>query len=83
MGRHESHADDREAPVKLYLRAIRLNGDYDRNGTYFGWVRGSTLYWVCNADQSIDFVIRVYDYAGRDAAKAMVRVEYPNASFYR
>lgn len=80
MGRESSHlrGDDAKQPVKLYLRRIRLSGDYDRNGTYFG--AGKPLYWVCSADQTIDYMVRAED---REDARWHVLQQYPNARFYR
>lgn len=64
---------------RLTLRHVRLNGgDYDSNGTYFGF--GPRLYWCASDDGEIDFMLRAKD---RDAAKASVRGDYPNARFYR
>lgn len=81
MGRGSYHADDKLASVKLHLRCVRLNGDYDSNGTYFGGGYGTLpLYWVCDADQSIDFMLRA---ESRDDAKRLALEDYPNARFYR
>jgi len=72
---------------KLHLSKIRLNGDYDRNGTYFGFCSpGEALYWIASADGEIDYVLRVRGSSAanrREAAKAKVRESYPKARFYR
>jgi hypothetical protein len=79
MGRPTVDADDRTAPVKLYLRRSYLdNGGYDRNGTYFGI--GAPLYWCADADGEIDFMLRARD---RADAKRQVVAKYPNATFWR
>jgi hypothetical protein len=78
MGRGSYHAEDQSAPVKLYLRRIRLNGDYDSNGTYFG--SGDPLYWVADSSGQVDYMLRA---CGREQAKSIVREDYPNASFFR
>ena len=79
MGRGSYHADDKGAPVKLYLRRIRLdNGGYDCNGTYFG--HGEPLYWVADASGDIDYMLRARD---REHAKRLVAAQYAAASFWR
>lgn len=79
MGRCDYHADDCEAPVKLYVRRIPLDsGGYDRNGTYFG--TGNPLYWIATADCSVDFVMRA---SNREQAKTLTLYTYPNARFFR
>lgn len=81
MGRPTIIDTDKTLPHKLYLRRIRLvDGDYDVNGTYFGYVPGRPLYWVADADGLVDYVVRA---ASRDDAKAEVREQFPNARFYR
>ncbi len=70
---------DKEFSGKLYIRRIRLCGDYDRNGTYFG-CGGDPLYWIASEDCSIDFVIRAKHH---DAAKEEVAKMYRNAKFFR
>jgi hypothetical protein len=62
---------------KLYLSRIRMSGDYDCNGTYFGY---GILYWVANEDLSIDYVVRADT---RALVKAEVLTDYPNARFFR
>lgn len=79
LGRPTVHAADRDAPVKLYLRRVRLDQEgYDVNGTYFGI--GAPLYWCADESGEIDFMLRAHD---RDAAKYEVCERYPNARFFR
>lgn len=79
MGRGSYHAEDKNAPVKLFLRKVRLDsGGYDSNGTYFG--RGLPLYWAASADNEVDYMLRAQS---RAAAKALVWKDYPEAYFYR
>lgn len=81
MGRYSYHAEDQQAPVKLYVRRVRLNGDYDSNGTYWGGGYGTLpLYWIASADQDVDFNVRARD---REHAKAQALAKYPNARFFR
>jgi hypothetical protein len=72
---------------KVHLAKIRMNGDYDCNGTYFGFCsQGEALFWVSTDDNAIDYVIRVRGSSAanrREAAKAKVRESYPKARFYR
>ena len=63
---------------KLTLRRVRLNGDYDCEGTY--WGAGAPLFWIANEELSIDFVVRASD---REAAKVKAQQAYPNARFHR
>jgi len=67
---------------KVTLQRIRLNGDYDRLGTYWGG-GGAPLYWFAwegEDDQRIDAVIRA---ESRADAKAQIRKQLPRARFYR
>lgn len=81
MGRGSYHADDKQAPVKLYLRHVPLNGDYDSNGTYFGGGYGTLpLYWCADGSGDVDFMLRARD---RNDAKRQVLEEYRQARFYR
>lgn len=72
-----------EAPLtfngKLYVRHVRLDsGGYDRNGTYFG--HGKPLYWIADADGTVDYMVRADDHAG---AKKLALAHYPLAHFHR
>ena len=77
MGRVSIQDACSEDTIKLYMSRINMNGDYDCNGTYFGY---GELYWVADSAGDVDYVVRA---KGRDAAKAMVREEYPKAVFFR
>jgi len=75
MGRAEYHADDTSAPVRLFVRRVRLHGDYDANGTYWGGGYGTLpLYWVASADCEVDFCVRARD---RAHAIEQARCQYP------
>lgn len=77
MGRGDYHDADPELPVKLTLRRVRLNGDYDSNGTYFGF--GRPLYWYADSEGEIDAMLRA---DSRVQAKAEIRKRYPLARFH-
>lgn len=68
---------------KVVLRRIRLFGDYDSLGTYWGG-GGSPLYWYAANDADGETILegelRASD---RADAKEQVRAKYPNARFYR
>lgn len=86
LGRGQSHAIDRSAPIRFHLVRVRLNsGGYDSGGAYWGF--GRPLYWASAeeipAQYDRDYVDRFYRADDRDDAKAQVRAEYPNARFYR
>jgi hypothetical protein len=79
LGRPGIHDADRAAPVKLYLRQVRIDsGGYDPNGTYFGV--GHPIYWYADADGEVDGITRA---PNRDGAKHAVRMTYPKATFFR
>jgi hypothetical protein len=81
MGRPTIQDAPQDFSGKLALRRVRLNGDYDSNGTYFGGGYGTLpLYWVASEDGEIDYMLRARD---RVDAKAKVVVKYPQARFYR
>lgn len=81
LGRPTIQDADKTAPVKLYVRRVRLNGDYDSNGTYFGGGPGTLpLYWVADASGEVDFMLRAHD---RDDAKEQALAQYPAARFFR
>lgn len=64
---------------RVYVRKVRMYGDYDENGTYFG-ATSTPLWWCATADYSLDAVYRV---ASRENAKAVIRRSFPNARFFR
>ena len=81
LGRDPRHADDTNAPVKLYLRKVRLNGGgYDANGTYFGATRWSDVYWYADASGEVDGTCRA---GSRTLAKEQITALYTSATFYR
>lgn len=80
MGRPSIATADPLEPVKMTLQKVRLdNGGYDTNGTYFGWSRGSDVYWYANGDGTIDRTLRA---ESRKDARAQVTAEYPKARFF-
>lgn len=63
----------------LYLRRVPLDIEgYDSGGTY--WGLGEPLYWCGNDSGEINYFFRA---RSRNAAKALVWDEYPNARFFR
>ena len=81
LGRGEYHPEDPRAYTgKLALRKVRLSGDYDQNGTYWGYVRGWDLYWCASEDNEIDWCVRG---TSRADARAKVIAKYPNAKVRR
>jgi hypothetical protein len=83
MGRREYHASDRGAvDSRLNLSRVRLSGDYDSGGAYWG-SGGLPLYCVSGdfGDDAITFYLRATD---RDHAKEQIHaLGYINARFYR
>ena len=70
---------------KLYLRRVRLYGDYDGSGRYWGSERSGLLYyWTTGDDVPLseyhDGHLRAWD---RNAAKATVLRECPHVRFFR
>ena len=90
MGRNDEHLDGNDrltAAIKLSVRKVKLNGDYEPNGTYWGChFDGGILYRVMgDPDEATipgyaDFNIRADD---REHAKRRALIHYPNARFYR
>lgn len=80
LGRASCHADEPATwQGQLYLGAVRLDGDYDQLGTYWGEREpGKALFWVASADYEVDFVIEA---RSREAARAKVLKQYPCATF--
>ena len=83
MGRSGSKGDP-DWPYKISLTRIRLDsGGYDSGGAY--WGHDQPLYWASAASgdpgvSDLDMFLRA---PSREAAKAAVRDEYPEARFYR
>jgi hypothetical protein len=79
MGRANKLPVNREAPVKLSLVKLPwVDGDYTPDGTYWGYVIGTNIYWATNGETEV-FVMA----ASRQDAKAGVIAELPLARFYR
>jgi hypothetical protein len=76
MGRG-SAAPDHEHH-RFSVRRVRLNGDYDEGGTYWGGGGGPLYYYA--ADDGTDGYLRASD---RDHAIEQIREKHPNASFKR
>lgn len=74
-------------PFKLYLNQVPLyDGVYDKGGAY--WGSQDNVYvafcqvWIVKVKRELE--VRYYVRAGsREEAKRLVRLELPNASFYR
>ena len=80
MGRRSiTQGDVLPTDPPLSLRRIRLDrGGYDQGGAY--WGLGQLLFWCGSDDGYIDYFFRAKD---REAAKAKVREDYPEARFHR
>ena len=77
MGRPSSHpGDEPEGKLRLARMAID-SGGYDRGGAY--WGLGQPIYEAWD-DNGFYWTGRC---AGREAAKDMLRLDYPDAKFYR
>lgn len=75
------HRDNR---ILFHLARIRLDrGGYDPGGAY--WGHSGELYEAWDDHGEAYMTFRVYPQwgGGREAAKAQVRLTYPNARFYR
>jgi hypothetical protein len=58
LGRPTIHDAPKEFEGRILISDIRLRSDYDRNGTYFGFVPGTKLYWYRSDDGAIDAMVR-------------------------
>lgn len=77
MGRHTG-PNYLETSQRLTLRRIPINyGGFDAGGAYWGC--GLPLYWAADEDGHSQF-FRAFD---REAAKAKIREDWPDARFYR
>lgn len=77
MGRPSRFNLDTDAG-RIHLRRVPLNsGGYDAGGAY--WGHGAPL-WVAMDQDGTTFYFRARN---RDAAKATVREDMPDARFYR
>ena len=76
MGRPSRNQD---CVGRVTLRKIPLDsGGYDAGGAY--WGIGSPLYWACDESGALD---RYFRAANREAAKAIILADWPEAKFYR
>ncbi len=81
-----NHTDARalDGAPKFSLVRIRINrGGYDSGGAY--WGLGAPLYYAAASRDDTGAMIadRYFRARSRDAAKAIIRAEFPNARFYR
>lgn len=69
-------------PVKFRLVALRLNGDYDQGGAYWGYTRGTRIYhaWGDGNEEEQEMFVRARH---RMEASCMIRHRFPNCRFYR
>lgn len=72
--------EGRDRPLRFYLQHVRLDsGGYDSGGAY--WGHDLPLYrYEAEDEPDTSGMIRARN---RDAAKATIREDYPNAQFYR
>ena len=78
MGRHTGPDYLETEAGRIYLRRVPLDsGGYDRGGAY--WGHGPAL-WECLDQDGNGRIFRARD---RDAAKADILSDYPDARFYR
>ena len=83
MGRQDSPADDKTAPIKFHLRRMRfVDGDYDTGGAYWGGGNGSSIYQAY-AENDEMVVIAYVRAPNRFVAKNLVTTQYPKARYYR
>jgi len=69
-------------PVKCYLRKLKwVDGDYDSQGAYWGYVAGTNIYWANfdTEETNEDIFVRA---TSRDDAREQVRTKLPNAKFF-
>jgi hypothetical protein len=92
MGRQAQHSTNQFGVFKFRLQHLPLaDGGYDKGGAYWGYPDNV---YIARCDDplgeqfAIEFFVRAeqtaqYGYNVREAAKAAVRIVYPNATFYR
>lgn len=82
MGRRSWRGHDVSGPVKCYMRKLKwVDGDYDEQGAYWGFVPGTAIYW-CNfdiVDTNEDIFVRA---TSRQDAKEQIRQQLPLAKFF-
>jgi len=77
MGRRDELPDDRQTVRKLRLTRLSfVDGDYDRQGAYWG---SPANVW-CGWADGVRLFVRADD---RDAAKKFIQEKLPTAKFYR
>lgn len=78
MGRHTGPNYLETSAGPLCLRRVPIDrGGYDRGGAY--WGIGTPLWYVEDQDGNSQFLRA----RSRDAAKATIRTDWPDAKFYR
>ncbi len=86
MGRRDNVSIDCKTILPVfYMRKLKwVDGDYDEQGAYWGYVRGTSIYWaqadVVGVDEIQEMFVRA---TSRDDAKEQVKVKYPLAKFKR
>ena len=99
MGRVNELPNDTSAPIKLYLRNILTDGEYDESGAYWGlglpvyWAHGKTPTTEVRGNAKaksgheytwLDNKVDVYVRAhDRNEARRLVKELLPNATFYQ
>lgn len=78
LGRADYHAENRfDYAGRFYLSEVKLTGDYDRLGTYWGGGPGTLpLFWCASEDGEVDFCLRA---GNRRQAAEKVTQMYPAA----
>lgn len=72
MGRRNSIPDDIIPSNKLYLEKMRLNGDYDKGGAYWGYTPNSYIYRATGS--TLTYEIEIFTRASsRQEAKENLR----------
>ena len=72
-----------DAPIIFYMTRMPLvDGDYDQGGAYWGYVQGTQMYWARGAGDWCDDEMFVRAKC-RDDAKTQIKVEFPNARFFK
>ncbi len=82
MGRRAHHCGEhKDTDNKFSVALVGLDtGGYDSGGAYWGTPNNLYRVYAEVPDDYIEFFIRADN---REAAKAKVRQDYPNARFYR
>ena len=86
MGRRDTVSPDRRTIVpKFNMRRLRwVDGDYDEQGAYWGYVPGTAIYWAQADVEGIDDIQEKFVRAtSREDAKAQIREVFSLAKFYR